>query len=201
MTHVNASIPHPSIHTVLCPLVALLGWTSARVWVEESIELARQMLEPPAEHRTNLLACAAMAGLLTLVFALAARDRRHADRDQLFRHRLDGRHEVLPPLGAGGRRTCAACPSLAGGQGRASHDLRGGRSAQQRAPHAPPHPGFNQYRRRNVIERCAGWLKQARAEATRFDKLAAHYPLPRLRQAGDDSPAPETDPVNHNLAT
>jgi transposase len=31
------------------------------------------------------------------------------------------------------------------------------------------------YRRRNVIERCVGWLKQARAVATRFEKLAIHY--------------------------
>ena len=31
------------------------------------------------------------------------------------------------------------------------------------------------YRRRNVVERCVGWLKEARAVATRFDKLAVHY--------------------------
>lgn len=38
-------------------------------------------------------------------------------------------------------------------------------------------PAFNaqQYRRRNVIERCVGWLKEARAVATRFEKLAIHY--------------------------
>lgn len=38
-------------------------------------------------------------------------------------------------------------------------------------------PGFDvqQYRRRNVIERCVGWLKEARAVATRFEKLAIHY--------------------------
>lgn len=32
-----------------------------------------------------------------------------------------------------------------------------------------------QYRRRNVIERCVGWLKEARAVATRYDKLAVHF--------------------------
>lgn len=30
-------------------------------------------------------------------------------------------------------------------------------------------------RRRNVIERCVGWLKEARAVATRYEKLAVHY--------------------------
>jgi transposase len=31
------------------------------------------------------------------------------------------------------------------------------------------------YRRRNVVERCVGWLKECRAVATRFEKLAHHY--------------------------
>lgn len=31
------------------------------------------------------------------------------------------------------------------------------------------------YRRRNAIERCVGWLKEARRVATRFEKLAVHY--------------------------
>ncbi len=31
------------------------------------------------------------------------------------------------------------------------------------------------YRRRNEIERCVGWLKEARRVATRFEKLAVHY--------------------------
>jgi transposase len=39
----------------------------------------------------------------------------------------------------------------------------------------PPHFNSQQYRRRNVIERCVGWLKEARAVATRFEKLAIHY--------------------------
>ncbi|MEV4255222.1 transposase, partial [Spirillospora sp. NPDC049652] len=31
------------------------------------------------------------------------------------------------------------------------------------------------YKRRNVVERCMGRLKQWRGIATRFDKLARHY--------------------------
>jgi transposase len=31
------------------------------------------------------------------------------------------------------------------------------------------------YRRRDVVEQCAGWLKECRAVATRFDKLAVNY--------------------------
>lgn len=31
------------------------------------------------------------------------------------------------------------------------------------------------YRRRNVVERCIGWLKGCRRVATRYEKLAAHF--------------------------
>lgn len=31
------------------------------------------------------------------------------------------------------------------------------------------------YRRRNVVERCIGWLKECRAMATRFEKLAVNF--------------------------
>ena len=31
------------------------------------------------------------------------------------------------------------------------------------------------YRRRAVVEQCVGWLKESRAVATRFDKLAVNY--------------------------
>ncbi|GAA1832527.1 hypothetical protein GCM10009735_80210 [Actinomadura chokoriensis] len=50
--------------------------------------------------------------------------------------------------------------------GRARRGSRGGR---------PPtfDPAF--YRRRNVVERCIGRLKQWRGIATRFDKLARNY--------------------------
>jgi transposase len=33
----------------------------------------------------------------------------------------------------------------------------------------------NAYRRRNIVERCVGWLKAARRVATRFEKLAASF--------------------------
>ena len=38
-------------------------------------------------------------------------------------------------------------------------------------------PSFDKtvYRRRNVIERCLGWLKECRRIATRFEKLADSY--------------------------
>ena len=31
------------------------------------------------------------------------------------------------------------------------------------------------YRRRAVVEQCVGWLKESRAVATRYDKLAVNY--------------------------
>jgi transposase len=31
------------------------------------------------------------------------------------------------------------------------------------------------YKRRAVVEQCVGWLKESRALATRFDKLAVNY--------------------------
>lgn len=31
------------------------------------------------------------------------------------------------------------------------------------------------YRRRNVVERCVGWLKECRRIATRFEKLAVNF--------------------------
>lgn len=38
-------------------------------------------------------------------------------------------------------------------------------------------PGFDReaYRRRNVVERCVGRLKQWRSVATRYEKLAVNY--------------------------
>ncbi len=40
-----------------------------------------------------------------------------------------------------------------------------------------PKVRFNKrkYRRRNVVERCIGWLKCCRRIATRYEKLATHY--------------------------
>ena len=39
----------------------------------------------------------------------------------------------------------------------------------------PPKFDASQYRGRNVIERAIGWIKEARAIATRYEKLAVHY--------------------------
>ncbi|MBE1536999.1 transposase [Actinomadura algeriensis] len=50
--------------------------------------------------------------------------------------------------------------------GRARRGSRGGR---------PPVFDPALYRRRNVVERCIGRLKQWRGIATRFDKLARNY--------------------------
>ncbi len=40
-----------------------------------------------------------------------------------------------------------------------------------------PNPRFGRatYRRRNVIERCVGWLKENRRLATRYEKLAVNF--------------------------
>jgi transposase len=40
-----------------------------------------------------------------------------------------------------------------------------------------PWPDFDRktYRRRNIIERCVGWLKECRRIATRFEKLAVNF--------------------------
>jgi transposase len=49
---------------------------------------------------------------------------------------------------------------------------------RERRAHRPGRkPAFDReaYRRRNVVERAGGLLKEARALATRFDKLALHY--------------------------
>ena len=44
-----------------------------------------------------------------------------------------------------------------------------------RGPGRPPVFDGEAYRRRNVIERCVGWLKHARRIATRFEKLAVNF--------------------------
>lgn len=49
---------------------------------------------------------------------------------------------------------------------------------RRRRAHRPGRkPQFDRaaYRRRHVIENCVAWLKEARAVATRYDKLAIHY--------------------------
>ena len=41
----------------------------------------------------------------------------------------------------------------------------------------PRDEGFDRasYRKRNLVERAIGWLKECRALATRYDKLAVNY--------------------------
>lgn len=44
-----------------------------------------------------------------------------------------------------------------------------------RKPGRPPAFDRDAYRRRNVIERCIGWLKHARRIATRYEKTAVNF--------------------------
>jgi transposase len=44
-----------------------------------------------------------------------------------------------------------------------------------RGPGRPPRFDAPTYRRRNVIERCIGWLKHARRMATRYEKTAVNF--------------------------
>lgn len=48
------------------------------------------------------------------------------------------------------------------------------RSARRRRGRPVTHDATG-YRRRNVVERCIGWLKACRRLATRFEKLAIHF--------------------------
>ena len=44
-----------------------------------------------------------------------------------------------------------------------------------RKPGRPPAFDRDAYRRRNVVERCIGWLKHARRIATRYEKTAVNF--------------------------
>ena len=44
-----------------------------------------------------------------------------------------------------------------------------------RKPGRPPAFDVEAYKRRNVVERCVGWLKQCRRVATRYEKLAVNF--------------------------
>jgi hypothetical protein len=48
-------------------------------------------------------------------------------------------------------------------------------TAGQRHRGHPSKFEIDAYRRRSVIECCVGWLKECRAVATRFEKLAVNY--------------------------
>jgi transposase len=49
------------------------------------------------------------------------------------------------------------------------------RKPHGRKPGRPPRLNLEAYRRRNVVERCIGWLKHARRIATRFEKTAVNF--------------------------
>ena len=49
------------------------------------------------------------------------------------------------------------------------------RKRGKRRPGRPVSYNAEQYRQRSVVECCVGWLKECRAVATRFEKLALHY--------------------------
>jgi transposase len=44
-----------------------------------------------------------------------------------------------------------------------------------RKPGRPPALDHEAYQRRNVVERCVGWLKHARRIATRYEKTAVNF--------------------------
>ena len=54
---------------------------------------------------------------------------------------------------------------------------RGGQWRERRTGRPGRRPGFDReaYRRRNVVERCVGRLKQWRSVATRYEKRAVNY--------------------------
>lgn len=54
-------------------------------------------------------------------------------------------------------------------------ERRDQRERRARHPGRRPHWDRAAYRRRNVIERAVGWLKERRRLATRYEKLAIQY--------------------------
>lgn len=74
--------------------------------------------------------------------------------------------------------------ALAGDKGYASKAFRARLEAESISPvvpfrsqEKPPEEPFptHLYRRRNVVERCVGWIKECRRIATRFEKLAVSF--------------------------
>lgn len=92
-----------------------------------------------------------------------------------------------PQCGARGMRVSAktsAWPdAVAGDKAYSSNEIRGWCSRRDIEPVIPtrsnetPHEEFDaeKYRRRNIVERCVGWLKECRRVMTRFEKYAIHY--------------------------
>ena len=72
---------------------------------------------------------------------------------------------------------------IAGDKGYSSHAIRESICNLGIQPIIPtksnehPNPDFDkeQYRRRNIVERAIGWLKESRRVATRYDKLTSSY--------------------------
>ena len=76
--------------------------------------------------------------------------------------------------------------SVAADKAYSNHQIRGwlrdaeitaviSRPSNQRVPGDEGDFDAKTYRRRNVVERCIGWLKECRRIATRFEKLAVNF--------------------------
>ena len=76
--------------------------------------------------------------------------------------------------------------AVAGDKAYSNHRIRGwlsdaeitaviSRPSNQRVPGDEGDFDAETYRRRNVVERCIGWLKECRRIATRFEKLAVNF--------------------------
>ena len=87
--------------------------------------------------------------------------------------------EIRSPVGRPRQRP----ERLAGDKGYSSRKIRQGLKDRSIKPVIPTKknevhdPRFDKksYRKRNIIERCIGWIKEARRIATRYEKLAIHY--------------------------
>ncbi len=99
-------------------------------------------------------------------------------------HELKVANEVIDPENVP-LRYLTDPKALAGDKGYSSKAFRAQVEAEGIAPIVPlksnekpisdePFPK-DLYRRRNVIERCVGWLKECRRIATRFEKLAVSF--------------------------
>jgi transposase len=94
-----------------------------------------------------------------------------------FERLMEGAH--VPATSAS--RRCRP-KRVAGDKGYSVHHVRGW-LRRRRIKAVIPRPSNQRpgpfdartYRRRNVIERCVGWLKESRRIATRFEKLALNY--------------------------
>lgn len=87
--------------------------------------------------------------------------------------------EIRSPVGRPRQRP----DRLAGDKGYSSRNIRQGLKDRSIKPVIPTKKNekhdsrFDKksYRKRNIIERCIGWIKESRRIATRYEKLAIHY--------------------------